>query len=224
MTAIAGLHRIELETVSAFVLETDAGRVLVDAGYPHTQEALAAELERIGQPDLIVLTHAHPDHVGGLAAVRSGAQVAAHSEEAPLLRRGETMRPLIAGPHCPDDLRERIKHPVMIDPVEIQIELSEGDTVPGFPGLTVVHTPGHSAGHISLLWDHAGGVLVVGDAAANFGQVVLPPVAEDFTVTEASVRRLAELDFDVAVFGHGEPIESGASEAFRRVWSGATVK
>ena len=67
-------------------------------------------------------------------------------------------------------------------------------------------------------------MLVVGDAAANFGQVVLPPVAEDFEVTEASVRRLAELDFEVAVFGHGEPIESGASAAFRRVWSQATVK
>ena len=57
--------------------------------------------------------------------------------------------------------------------------------------LTVLHTPGHSAGHISLLWAHAGGVLVVGDAAANHGALMPAPVAEDHALNEASLRRLA---------------------------------
>jgi glyoxylase-like metal-dependent hydrolase (beta-lactamase superfamily II) len=224
MTDIAGVHRIELERVSAYVLETDSGRVLVDTGFPHLQEVLGAALERIGPPDLIVLTHGHLDHTGGLAtALASGAKLAAHTEEAALLRKGETTRNLVPGPHCPDDLRERIKQRPTIEPVDVQIELTDGDTVPGFPSLTVIHTPGHSAGHIALLWDHGSGVLVAGDAAANFGQLSLPPVAEDYELTEASLRRLAQLEFESAVFGHGPPIASGASAAFREAWAPATA-
>jgi glyoxylase-like metal-dependent hydrolase (beta-lactamase superfamily II) len=227
MTDIAGLHRIELEIVGAYVLETETGRVLVDTGLPHTRPALATELERIGgpAPELVILTHAHLDHVGGLHATvaATGAKVAAHTTEAELLSTGETSRGLVPGPHCPDDLKEQIKTRPTIDPVDVDIQLSNGDTVPGFPSLTVVYTPGHSAGHISLLWDHAGGVLIAGDAAVNFGAVMLPPVAEDFDVAERSIRRLAELEFESAAFGHGPPIASGASAAFRQAWAPATA-
>src|ERR671915_475405 len=102
MTEIPGVHRIELDRVSAYMLETESGRVLVDTGYPHLQETLATALERIGPPDLVVLTHAHLDHVGGLATVLpTGVQLAAHPEEAALLRKGETMRTLVPAPHCP---------------------------------------------------------------------------------------------------------------------------
>src|SRR3712207_3185063 len=124
MTDIPGVHRIELDRVSAYVLETQSGRVLVDTGYPHLQEDLGAALERIGPPDLVILTHGHLDHTGGLAtATSSGAKVAAHVEETALLRDGETSRGLVPGPHCPDDLRERIKTRPKIDPVDVAVEL-----------------------------------------------------------------------------------------------------
>jgi glyoxylase-like metal-dependent hydrolase (beta-lactamase superfamily II) len=222
MTDIDGLHRIELEIVNAYVLDTADGRVLVDTGLPNTQEALSSALQSIGgpAPELLILTHAHLDHVGGLPAL-GDIRVAAHTEEAALLAKGETARDLVPLEHCPPDLREQIKHKPTVDPVDVDVRLNDGDTVPGFPSLKVIHTPGHSAGHISLLWDHAGGVLITGDAAANFGQPLPPPVAEDIELTLATTRALSALDFQGAVFGHGPVIASGASSAFRQAFAGA---
>jgi glyoxylase-like metal-dependent hydrolase (beta-lactamase superfamily II) len=220
MTSTPGLHPIVLDFVAAFVLETRDGRVLIDTGLPYTTDTLVAELERTGgMPDLIVLTHAHGDHSGGLGAL-AGVPVAAHGADADLLAEGLLARPMTPAPHCPDELREMVKGPPpTTEPIEIAIRLADGDTVPGFDDLTVVHTPGHSAGHISLLWDHAGGVLVVGDAAANQGRLLPAPIAEDHELGEASLRRLAGLGFDVAVFGHGDPITEGAAAAFAAVWA-----
>jgi glyoxylase-like metal-dependent hydrolase (beta-lactamase superfamily II) len=173
-------------------------------------------------PDLVVLTHAHGDHCGGLGAL-AGIPVAAHGADADLLAEGRMSRPMTPAPHCPDHLREMLKgEPPVTDPIAVEVRLAEG-VIPGFEELTVVHTPGHSAGHISLLWDRAGGVLVVGDAAANQGALTAAPVAEDHELGEASLRRLAELDFEVAVFGHGPPITENAGAAFAAVWAPASA-
>jgi glyoxylase-like metal-dependent hydrolase (beta-lactamase superfamily II) len=223
VTEIPGLHAIELDFVAAYVLDTSDGRVLVDTGLPYTTDTLTAELERTGgMPDLVVLTHAHGDHCGGLGAL-AGIPVAAHGADADLLAERRMSRPMTPAPHCPDHLREMLKgEPPVTDPIAVEVRLAEG-VIPGFEELTVVHTPGHSAGHISLLWDRAGGVLVVGDAAANQGALTAAPVAEDHELGEASLRRLAELDFEVAVFGHGPPITENARAAFAAVWAPASA-
>jgi glyoxylase-like metal-dependent hydrolase (beta-lactamase superfamily II) len=224
MAEIAGVHPIALDFVNAFVLDTAGGRVLVDTGLPYTTDALRAELERTGgMPDLVVLTHAHGDHIGGLGAL-AGVRLAAHAADADLLAEGRQARPMVPAAHCPDHLREMVRsEPPAIDPVQVDIRLADGDTVPGHDDLTVVHTPGHSAGHIALLWRRDGGLLVVGDAAANQGALMGPPVGEDLELADASLRRLTELDFDAAVFGHGDPIASGARAAFAAAWAPASA-
>jgi glyoxylase-like metal-dependent hydrolase (beta-lactamase superfamily II) len=219
-----GVQTIPLDFVNACLLETKDGRVLVDTGLPYTTETLVAELERTGgMPDLVILTHVHGDHVLGLSAL-PGIPVAAHGVDADMLAEGRLARRMTPAPHCPDDLREMVKGDLPTsDPIEVSIRLEDGDTVPGFDDLTVLHTPGHSAGHIAVFWDHAGGVLVVGDAAANQGALVPAPVAEDHELNESSLRRLAGMDFEVAVFGHGDTITRGAGAAFASVWSPASA-
>jgi len=214
-----GVQTIALDFVNACVLETKDGRVLVDTGLPYTTDALVAALEQTGgMPDLVILTHGHGDHVLGLGAL-PGIPIAAHGTDADMLAEGRMARRMTPAPHCPDELREMVKGELPTgDPIEVSIRLTDGDTVPGFEDLTVVHTPGHSAGHIAILWDHAGGVMVVGDAAANQGALMPAPVAEDHELNRESLRRLAGMGFEVAVFGHGDTMNQGAAAAFAKTW------
>ena len=78
-------------------------------------------------------------------------------------------------------------------------------------GFTVIHTPGHTPGHISLLHRDKR-VLIVGDALNNRGgKLQLPPplFTPDMKNAERSVWKLAKKygdEIDVVVFGHGDPI------------------
>jgi glyoxylase-like metal-dependent hydrolase (beta-lactamase superfamily II) len=70
---------------------------------------------------------------------------------------------------------------------------------------------------VSFLWPERGGVLFVGDAAANmFRCLGIAPLNEDLAASRASFRKLAEMEFSSACFGHGSPIRGRAAARFRR--------
>jgi glyoxylase-like metal-dependent hydrolase (beta-lactamase superfamily II) len=54
-----------------------------------------------------------------------------------------------------------------VDPTPVDHELYDGQVLPVAGGLTVLHTPGHCARQVCLLWPRHGGVLLAADAAAN---------------------------------------------------------
>ena len=89
------------------------------------------------------------------------------------------------------------------------------DGPPAVPGFAAVHPPGH----VSYLLDRSGGVLFAGDAAGSGlrGGVwnSLGFFNTDLAQAAASVARLAELDFEVAVFGHGRAVTERAVDRFR---------
>jgi glyoxylase-like metal-dependent hydrolase (beta-lactamase superfamily II) len=93
----------------------------------------------------------------------------------------------------------------------------DGDPVPNAPGLRAIHTPGHTPGHTSFLWPDHGGVLFGGDVAVNFLALREPFVVADRAAARATLARLAALDFEVALLGHGAPIRGSASARFRRL-------
>ena len=99
-------------------------------------------------------------------------------------------------------------------------DVAAGETIPVAGGIQAVGTPGHTLGHLAFLWPEDGGVLFVGDAANNVGGLQLSPIYEDLIVGRASLRALAQLDFETACFAHGAPIVGGADQEFRRVWGG----
>jgi glyoxylase-like metal-dependent hydrolase (beta-lactamase superfamily II) len=81
--------------------------------------------------------------------------------------------------------------------------------------LQIIDTPGHTAGHIAVL-DQSAGILVTGDALVGTADGAGPPdpsFSEDMSSALESVAKLAGFEYEVALFGHGEPLLGGASDA-----------
>jgi glyoxylase-like metal-dependent hydrolase (beta-lactamase superfamily II) len=92
----------------------------------------------------------------------------------------------------------------------------------------VVHTPGHSPGHISLLVEPSG-TLITGDALFNFrflrGARISPAfLCSDFAMTKRTAHRLGELEYEVAAFTHGPEIRVRARETVRDLLSDLEAK
>jgi glyoxylase-like metal-dependent hydrolase (beta-lactamase superfamily II) len=117
-----------------------------------------------------VITHAHRSHLGGLAALKraTGATVYAHRWEADIVAGDRRAQAVSIVPHqsirlIPFQLGlwlDRPRH----DPCPVDELLDEGDAV---GPLQVMHSPGHSPGHLTFWWPERG-FLIAGDGIATW--------------------------------------------------------
>ena len=220
-----GCFEISLGPVNVFLLESENGWALIDTGFPTSADAILAAIRQVGKQPAdvrhIIVTHAHPDHIGSLAALSraSGAAIYMHPLDAPIARAGGGFRPLTPAPGLLANLMFRlfIRPPGPIAEAETDHMIADGDVLPIAGGLTAIHTPGHCAGHLAFLWPQQG-VLFAGDTCSNLLRLGLSVVYEDLQVGQQSLARLAKLDFEVACFGHGKAIQRAASNQFRKRW------
>jgi glyoxylase-like metal-dependent hydrolase (beta-lactamase superfamily II) len=211
--------RFDLLNSYAFV-ETDGSVTLVDAGYDTTTPRIVAGLAAIGRAPQdvrrVVLTHAHADHAGGAAGWQTdhGSHVAAHRADADSLGQGRN--PAGDRRYRRTRLLARFTAATYA-PVHVDVALTDGEVLDVAGGLRVVHTPGHTPGHVSLLHEPTG-VLVTGDVVANVLGLnrLAPMVCQDYPLSLRSSHVLAELDYRVAAFTHGPPITDGARDKVRR--------
>jgi glyoxylase-like metal-dependent hydrolase (beta-lactamase superfamily II) len=180
------------------------GDLVVDAGLALHGGAIVKALQ--GRTvSTHVLTHAHGDHVGGSKKVTEafGIPLWCGAADAEAVRTGKVVA------------ASRLQALFNWKPVDVARELREGDELGS--GFTVLDTPGHSPGHISL-WRESDRTLVCGDVFMNMNFYTTaaglhePP--KPFTVdparNRASARRLADLEPALVLFGHGAPLRDPA--------------
>jgi len=202
------------------------GWVLIDAGVPMTATTIRnAAKSRFGEgaaPTAIVLTHGHFDHIGVVQQLAKewDVPVYAHESEAPYLdgtRAYDKPDPTVSGlmarlsplfPRGPIQLGERLRI------------LPADGSIPVLPEWRWIATPGHTPGHISL-WRERDRALVAGDAFITTEQESAYAVAvqkeelhgppqyftPDWTSAAASVRRLAALEPELVITGHGRAMK-----------------
>ncbi len=182
-------EQVDLGFVSAYVLVRAGEAVIVDSGPAGSETAIAETLEELGSgwSDVsdVIVTHRHADHVGSLPALTVAAAQAA----------------LWAGI---DDV-DAIGRDLGITGV------GDGEQI---AGLSVIATPGHTPGHISVL-DRDAGVLVAGDALNGENGGVVGPNSRftpDMETADASVGVLAGFDYHTIYFGHGEPVFAAGAD------------
>jgi len=197
---LKGVHLVDGSFANVYILVRSDHLVAIDAGAPGNEEKVLGYIRGMGaKPSslkLVVVTHAHYDHVGALKSLRgaTGARVAAHRDEEPFIegRRG------LPG----------VRH----EPVEVDLVLGEGDVV---EGLRVIHVPGHTPGSIALL-DEELGAIFIGDLAYEENGA-LYEIPQQYSLdpegNRRSIKRLLELKFKHVLPSHGRPIIGRGREA-----------
>ena len=221
------LHFLRLEVGHAYLWRDPDGLTLVDASSPGSGAELAAAIRGLGhdvaEVRRVVLTHCHIDHAGAVPEIVGwgDVEVAAHRLDAAVLRGdAEAEPPNLAGWEKP--LFDRIVGPgplVPTGPVRVDRELDDGDVLDFGGGAVTIAVPGHTAGSVAFYLPGPR-VLFAGDAVvrAVVGErrpVILGAFNVDTVRAAESLRRLAELDVEIACFGHGEPATSGAAAQLR---------
>lgn len=224
---IKDAYLVPLGMANAVLLDGGSELTLVDAGFPDKAPLVLDAIRQLGRSprDLrhLVLTHGHADHIGSAAAIvrETGATTYMHPVDAPIAEAGGPFRAMSPSPSPLPGLMYRLvwKPDQRVEPVRIDRPLADGETLPIAGGLRVVHTPGHCAGQVSLLW-RGEQLLIAGDVGMHILGLSDPIGFEDLAAGRASQRKLAGLRFGAAAFGHGFPIRAGASDRVRRAWAG----
>lgn len=175
---------------NCWILDLGGGSLaVVDPGSPYPEEQ--ARLEQVladlaaegATPREIWITHAHADHVGGIAAMRRGREVVvrAHPEAAARLPTG-------SGDVLP---------------------FSEGELLHG--RFRALHTPGHARGHVAFL-DERTGALFAGDMVSTLSTIVIDPPEGDMAAYLGSLERLRAAGPRTLFPAHGAPTQEAAEK------------
>ncbi len=186
-----------------------AGDVLIDAATRQAERRILRQIKGV-HISAHALTHVHPDHQGSSHAVCQRLSIPLWCGEQDVAAM-ETPGAVVAekAPSWLRSVQERwwVGAPQLVDRA-----LHEGDEVAGFK---VLDTPGHSRGHISF-WRESDRVLIAGDVLNNMNVLTgIPGLREppdvfaiDPVQNRKSIRKVAALEPELVLFGHGGPLRN----------------
>jgi glyoxylase-like metal-dependent hydrolase (beta-lactamase superfamily II) len=221
-----GISSIEgLRLGRVYVIEAPDGLTLVDTSLPGSLSLIEKEFQSVGRQisDIkrILITHAHSDHFGSLAALKevTGARIYAHHQYESAVIRGEQTQ--LLSPRSKSSWINPIRSTAFqslfpITPVQVDYEMKEGDRLDEvLPGLVVIDEPGHSPGQCGF-WQEEQRLLFGGDVMMRlpFG-LSLPFVyaTPDMDEAKRSIRKVAEMNVATLCLGHGKPLVGTAASA-----------
>ncbi|MGW9586969.1 MBL fold metallo-hydrolase [Microbacterium sp. NPDC055455] len=230
------LHRIGNDIVAAYLVVTDDGVTVVDAGLPGHWKDLVDELTSLGRSPAdvkgVVLTHGDADHIGFAERLRRdhGVPVFVHAADAERARTGAKPK-VAAGPmrlvptlgFFAYALRKRAVPTTYVSEV-VEVHDGDGLELPGAP--VVIGLPGHSPGSIAVHVPSADAVFV-GDALTTrhvlTGREGMQPApfTDDPAAALASLDRLAGVQASWVLPGHGAPWRGSPADVAAAVRAGA---
>jgi glyoxylase-like metal-dependent hydrolase (beta-lactamase superfamily II) len=219
-------------TICPTVLWDDQNVVLVDTGYPGQLPLFREALEQAGFPfeklSKIIVTHQDIDHIGSLSDILNAAprsiEVLATEVDKPYIEGEKRLikitpeaiaRALAALPaDMPEERKQAIKRGLENPPRgPVDTTLDDGEHLSFGGGVVVIHTPGHTPGHLCLY--HPGSkTLIAADALAVANGQLARPRASDFDTTLAgtSLKKLARYEIETIVCYHGGIFKGDANQ------------
>jgi metallo-beta-lactamase class B len=200
---IDNIYYVGTAGVSSFLIFTLQGFILTDGGLPESAAQIEANIKTLGfdikDVKILLNSHAHFDHAGGLAKLKrdSGARMIASEADKPILERGR----ISFGPSSTDPFA----------PVKVDRAVKDGDTVVlGGVTLTAHITPGHTPGCTNWTMPIVAGndnhtvvffcsITVAGNPLVN--NKAYPKIADDY---RASFAKLKAIDADIFLAPHAE--------------------
>ncbi len=201
---IGNLYAVGSYDLAVFLVTSEDGHILINTGLEDSTALIRQNIESVGfrleDVKILLTMQAHWDHTAALAEIRqlTGAEMWATAADAPVLEDGGFSDPHFGG---------RVSFP----PVKVDKVIEHGEVIElGSAKLTVVETPGHTAGSCSYAMRVTEGGREYAVVIANMGTInpgkrlvadpTYPGVAEDFATT---FRRQKNMDVDVWVAAHG---------------------
>ncbi|ULL16983.1 MBL fold metallo-hydrolase [Paenibacillus sp. H1-7] len=173
--------------------------VLIDTGFPGQMEDLRAAMDNVGvsfdKLQAVILTHQDMDHIGSLPEILkqcgTKVKVYAHELDKPYIQ-GEI--PLIKDSHLENPPKGKVDE-----------TLVDGQQLPFCGGIRVIHTPGHTPGHISLYLCQSK-TLIAGDSMYSVDGMlggIHAPTTLDMEAARRSLNKYADFDIEAVVCYHG---------------------
>ncbi|MFD6507145.1 MULTISPECIES: MBL fold metallo-hydrolase [unclassified Bacillus (in: firmicutes)] len=203
MEIAKGVEMLHLEfqefIIHPILLWDDEMAILIDTGFPGQIEDIQVEMERVGvsfdKLKVVILTHQDIDHIGSLPELLkngvSNIKIYAHELDKPYI---EGDLPLLKGAHLENLPKGKVSE-IVID----------GQELPYCGGIIILHTPGHTPGHISLYLKQSK-TLIAGDSMYSVNGMlggVHAPTTLDIKEAQQSLMKYLNLEIESVVCYHG---------------------